>query len=612
MDDQQRDGLADANEAPSIVGAVLDEHARSSGGLLDLDSAVRHELHALSELDNRGVELVRRAADAISYMITNTDSRLGFSPWMELADGTTVPVRIELQPDSTISDWKLLLENTTQPAWRSRFAHLIVASDRIAQGRERVALAETAIEEYLRLSRDWGSGLDAFDNLRAALALARQFRMRERIQEVLDAAVSSAEQELRSDDLRPGVILRLTNLLITHRVDSARVQALLQGAEVHLEGDVHNLDDIFSQHLRIAADGSRPQLWEIRVGLWLGAAEDSDGVVRASHLKRAVELATTSGVTSLRDVATRKLQEITLDDLQLQGLQTGLILRGEQIAAEVRPITAAPSWREALHAFAMMGPITGVYEKNLSSVRDQSQQFISHIIPRTTFGGDGLPRFTATSGEELEQYHLTSHETFILRMRCGVVTEGLLRIPKHHGYSTEEELAGHFAGNPIVPYPLALAIARSFLRWWQGDYEGAAFTAAPRVESLARNLLLALDAGIYRLQRQDSPGQYPGLGSLLGSLHEKGLSTDWFRFIHCVLTNPVGWNLRNELSHGLIDDVDPIIGALILQCVAHIALLRPSAGAPQQDAAATNSSPDPTLAVDDPAAAEASDQSAAN
>ncbi|MEU7529280.1 hypothetical protein AB0A74_26380 [Saccharothrix sp. NPDC042600] len=66
-------------------------------------------------------------------------------------------------------------------------------------------------------------------------------------------------------------------------------------------------------------------------------------------------------------------------------------------------------------------------------------------------------------------------------------------------------------------------IGRAFARFWAGDTEGAAFTITPRIEALARNLLVESDAGIYRVQRNQAPGQYPGLRFLLDKL----LALEW-------------------------------------------------------------------------------------
>ena len=94
-----------------------------------------------------------------------------------------------------------------------------------------------------------------------------------------------------------------------------------------------------------------------------------------------------------------------------------------------------------------------------------------------------------------------------------------------------------------------------------------------KIEALTRNLLIQADVGIYRLQRQQSPGQYPGLRFLLDELLKRGLDASWHRFMLVLCAHVVGFNFRNELSHGFILSVDDGLAALLLQAAAYLANL---------------------------------------
>lgn len=190
-------------------------------------------------------------------------------------------------------------------------------------------------------------------------------------------------------------------------------------------------------------------------------------------------------------------------------------------------------------------------------MRQQEQDFpFSSLFPRTQMGGDNLPRFTATTDEENFEYRLVKNESLFLQLQAPVVLEGLIRIIASRPIPSLEELTRHFAANPAVPPHLAAAIGRSFLRFWAGDAEGSAFTITPQIEALARNLLIQADVGIYQLQREKSPGQYPGLRFLLGELSKRGLDASWHRFILVLCAHVAGFNFRNELSHGFVLGVD--------------------------------------------------------
>jgi hypothetical protein len=578
-DDDPRDGAAARASATAWVAAALDEVARNSQGVMDIDSAVREMSTGDSpsrtdEVNAIKNELLRDAADAISYMLQIESDSISFAPWLELADGSTRPVRLSAVPDQKITNWADLCTATEHPAWRSRFGHLVVASGRVLVGSDRAKLASRTIDDYLKVPSSWGSHLDGFDCLASALGLAKEFRQRKKQGEIIAAIAEAADQALSVEQPLPGVVLRLTALLIAQPSPPPEAKALLARAATAFAADPFNLDDALAQQIQLFADGTeeRSHLWTERVDCWLNAARDEVGPRRAAFLQRAVESANRSNIRDLRLRATEELQKSALGDLGLQSAHTGMILRGEAIARSVSPVTDAPNWQQALDRFALLGPMTGDASANRNAVEQQSQSFLSAIIPHTMFGGDNLPRFTASTPEELLEYRQSQQESFHLQFNRTLILEALLRLPHHHGMPNSEDLAAYFQQSPVIDEEQSAALARSLVRFWAGDYEAAAFTVAPRVEMIARNMLLYVNSPQYRIQREQKPGQYPGLGVLLQALTEYGLDPSWYRFLHCVLTNPIGWNLRNEMSHGFIDDVGPVIAAVLLQCACYLSV----------------------------------------
>jgi hypothetical protein len=104
-----------------------------------------------------------------------------------------------------------------------------------------------------------------------------------------------------------------------------------------------------------------------------------------------------------------------------------------------------------------------------------------------------------------------------------------------------------------------------------GDVEGAAFTAAPRVETLVRELSRS-QLPIFRTQLGLAPGQFPPLGAMLPGLREAGLDESWYRFLHGYLASPTGGNKRNELLHGFIHNPTPELATLVLLAALYLAV----------------------------------------
>lgn len=579
------DPLTEVALAPAAVARLLDDAAASADGLWDLERAVLDFCHKATEAgvadDAPGVLLLRAAADAITYRLSFDGGRCTFEPHLLLVDETR-PLRVEQQPADVTDGWLTLSGLVTHAVWRSRLCHLLTGTDRYV-GRGKVDAAAEAISAYLATPTALSQGLDRVDALHAALSLARQFGLRDARTEVYAALVASARRAVADEPQAAGIVLGLTQILVDDRDAPAETDDVLDAARTAYAGDAHRTDDVIEQQLERAADDARrSELWRQRVRAWLDAAAATNDVRRAHFLQVAVQHALSAGDPALREEATARLQQLTIEYLGLRGIRTGIILRGEEIAHAVRPVTDAANWADALDAFAMLGPPTGDVDVNRKVVDEHAKQFVlSSLFPVVLYGSDGLPRWQANNEAERREHELARQESMQLQFQRRLVAEALMRFPVHHPIPSHEELTAYFGRNRLVDQALAASLARAFLRWWAGDYEGAAFTVTPRIETLVRNLLLAVNAPLYRLQREQSPGQYPGLGFLLAQLQKRhGLPESWYRYLYTFLANPAaGWNVRNELLHGFLDDVDLITASLLLQCAASLTLLEPSATA---------------------------------
>lgn len=237
--------------------------------------------------------------------------------------------------------------------------------------------------------------------------------------------------------------MRLTDAVLDEPT-ARNVDDVLARARDVYDSDAHRADDVIAQQLRRAPSGNqnrRDQFLRERVDLWLRAAEATGDIRRAHFLQTAVEHANESGLRDLRETATQRLQELTLEDLQLQGVSTGLIMRGEDVARFVQPVVDAENWAEALNQFAVLGPPVGRARDNRETVDRHRRDFVfSSLFPVTQYGGDGLPRFSATSDEERAEYALIQRETLNLQFTRRLTAEALLRLSATHGVPANEQL----------------------------------------------------------------------------------------------------------------------------------------------------------------------------
>lgn len=496
-----------------------------------------------------------------------------FVPWMVFSDGTASIPFLKDVSDACVAWWAELAGLVTHDRAVARLEHLLVERRHGNVGQR----ARRAAEGYLGLAD--APSLDAVEAVRTALDLALRTRQVGTAGDVLDRAAALAWQALQEDRPALGVVLGFVDVLIGQGDTDHDVAAMLERARALYRGRPHQEDSVIQRQLALAKaqpEASR-QLWSDRVDVWIAAGEAVEPLVRVAYLQTAVEHARTSGDRELVERATVKLQAMRLETLGLTTFSVETARPRGELERMLRPITDADDWREALVRFARFGPATGDLERNRQLRDELSREFVlSQLFPPMQLGGDNLPRFQASSPEEQDEYRLVQHELHHMQLFSPVLLEALVRVIARHPIPSVAELTDHFCVNSVIPYHLGAGIGRAFARFWAGDTEGAAFTITPRIEALARNLLIESDAGIYRVQRNQAPGQYPGLWFLLDKLLGLGMDPSWHRFVLVLCAHTVGTNLRNELAHGFVDRIGETGTALLLQAAAYLASLTPT------------------------------------
>jgi hypothetical protein len=516
------------------------------------------------------------AAYAFGYHVDERNEagrrRVQISSHFRGPSGEQLPPAVEGVPEHLVEIWAQLAELSTEPFVLARLHHVLFER-RHGSVRDN---ARRATQAYVDCAARWMRDIDSADDLRVALRLSRAIKDDEVRTDVISTMIAAAEDALSSGERIPGVTLRLLEPLLQERgPEQAIGELLLRAWETYPDPWIR--DHVAEmQEARATDPGEQARLQEARVQLWLDAADTTEGLIRAGHLKTALERAEATGRSDLVRKAAAALQTIDRDQLGLASFSASIRQHDEQIETLLAPMTKSDSWQEGLAVFARFGPVSGQEERNREQVAENAKQFVlSQILPRELLGGDGLPRFHAVSDEERLEMELASLESQYMQSWAPLLAEALDGIRRRHGITSHADLTAFFADQPMVGEELAAAVARTLHRYWLADYEGAAFTAALRIESLVRRLVLAVGAGVYRLQRANRPGQYPGLGALLEVLRDHGLDGDWYRFLWTLCANPAGLNIRNEIGHGFVENASPGLSALLIQAVLYLGTLAP-------------------------------------
>ena len=317
---------------------------------------------------------------------------------------------------------------------------------------------------------------------------------------------------------------------------------------------------------------STPWIVEL-VEAWLEEALRVSGFHRVHDLEIALTLARDRGLPDLVEQAANLLQETRVEDLELQRIEHEVTIPADVIDNEVQRIVGdSNDLFGALDRFARSGPPTGDLGSNEELVDQLAVEApIQAMIPTSKLGGDGLPRFTPQSDEEQRDSKIAEIEVFRLRFFGTIAVLALDRMLP--GDLETDPLAAFWAEREHVSEPIASSLANGFRLFAEHEHEAAAYLVAPRIETLARKLVLQTGRGIYRAQRQSHPAQYPGLGFLIGELRAARLPESWCRYLSTFLAHPAGLNFPQRLLHGFVASVRREEAATVLHAAAFLARL---------------------------------------
>lgn len=505
----------------------------------------------------------------ISVERDHNRQRAVVEPRFRGTSGETDPPEITAVAEEVVEVWHALTSKVSAPWGLARLRHLLFER-RFGRVHEH---AIAAAESYLAAAKNWEVGLDRAKFLGIGLRVARSVNAKGQADQIVNQLLDDARQELTEDDLRPGVFMRVMESILAERNPPGGVDDLLEDAFAKY-ADPFIRDSILRLQIARTSDGEvKKALWGKLVEVWNAAANNSQGLVRATHLKKALECAETSQERELVERAAANLQGLRKEDLGLATFTASTVIDDAEIERLLAPISGAGNWQHALVGlYQFYGPATGDLAQNRARVDQYAREFVlSGLLSKELLGGDGLPRYRPQSDEDRDAMALAEQESYNVQIFAPILAMALSRVADTYGIPSEGELAEFFAQAPLTDEDLAQALARSFIRYWVGDAEGAAFTIIPRIETIVRNLVVAMDRGVYRLQRDQKPGQYPGLGYMLDILKSHGMDESWHRCVLTVCANPAGgWNIRNEIAHGFVANLGMPVAAIVLQLAIYL------------------------------------------
>ncbi len=520
----------------------------------------------------------QRLADAFRFHARDEDKDgERFGPMVTFEDGATIPAPLAEIPAETCSVWAKVAEHAAHSRVRARLHDLLFERRWPDVG----VHAASAIQAYIvdAAAIDPPS-LRTADALRRAYHLAKLTRRGDLGAQAVAQLISAASTSIEDPDPKPGVALGLIDVLVDGCCRNRAVDHLLERARGRYP-DVWNIESTIELQRRRAPDAdARKVLDRELIERWLEEADRVDPLVAVMHREKAAKLARERGLPDLVERAVLAMQTADPPELARINVELPSNVTPEQIEEYINSMIGETWWDSVMRVLAQ-GPPTGDVDRNRKTAAELARRHpLQGLFPRVRLGGDGLPRYAARSEEDQFDDQLTDLETMMLQRQGALMAEALRRAGAQNRPSVDDVVEALDAVN--TRGATAAAIGRVVRRFNDSDFEAATYTGIPLLERQCRELLLAMNAPLYRVQRERAPGTYPGLGALLPLLVERGLDESWYRFLRTFLSSPNGWNFRNEALHGFVEDVGATGAGLVLIAVLYLTLLHPRSGDARQ------------------------------
>jgi hypothetical protein len=488
--------------------AYLEERAATASDWLAMSSALHEREQASGDIQ---AGWLMTAFDYDLAWRGRERSRPAFGSKWEIG-GDVYPIPIAHVPDEVVALWRNVFDKVSGPIPRARLGHLLFERAGGVVGR-------AAADAYLEVGTSTWDRIERVTCMDWAADLARRVRAPDVIDRVVPALIDLARDSLAAAQAEPGVSLYAISLLIDIAATIPEIPGLLASARAAYPDAWLTSDTIRLQERIAKGDAARVMvLHREEVESHLRHADEVEGLARLVALQEAGAKATEFGLADLRDRAVGAMQAMTPDDLGLKPFSTTIEVPVDDIEAVIDAYVSSDTLLGALARLVAGPPPTGPIEANRDiAARRTAENPLTAIIPTTRLGRDGLPQMQATTDEEQADDQLAQVEAIRIGLNGPILAQALSRILAKFDPS-EAELTNVF-GDGVAPGSTR-GLVRALLRFHGGDVEGAAFSAAPRIEAFLRTHLRA--AGVPIFSGSAGPDPWPVPAARRAAVNDQG------------------------------------------------------------------------------------------
>jgi hypothetical protein len=485
--------------------------------------------------------------------------------------------------DEVRSVWRSAREQIGDPIVGARISDLLY----VAEGKSAHAEGRRAARELAKMAGEpEREPLNRGACVARSLEILVQLNDREGLAEILETAERVATELLEQE--HPGPPLSILRALVKLKKDlrPEGLEDLLEKAMERFPAG-HAGESV----LELAAEASghperQKELRRRQLQLRVDEANAAEGLAKVTFLQRAIDFALRFGFSREADALLKEQQDLPKEELGFESIEASVDVPTEAIRKQVDHIVGqrAKNIFEAFTRLGAFGPPGGANSDIDREVQAQEEESpLAFLFPHTSFGQEtSAPTYLASdeaskrlmSRGRQRMYHLEFYGRFLYARMLHEAIE-------HHGRPSHEELAQYFS-TELFGENRGERIARAVEFFWDEEYDESAHLIVPRLESILRDMARVSEITIVKPAQEGRFGGVVSLNVILGKLRELFEPAPWFDYLEALLCDPLAFNLRNEISHGLLPRVGGVEAALLIQAACHLALMAPKPELPDR------------------------------
>lgn len=537
----------DAHEPEHVIGRILESWAADE----TVDQAIREAL----------------AHDAIAFELSDHHGGewgdTHFGPWgsgrTKAGDVVTAPRRERLT-EAAVEHWRSRAEFLEHHVARARFSDAAWDLASVLGLTRRREDAIRAIDSYIGQCANSGSELHIERCLRRAHALARAIgdaqraaNVRTSLFELCRIAESEACERLRFlacdlylvDKLSEATDAEKT--VVVGWMEEGLQRCVEQGNPFDGERFAERLD----LHYRRGDTESRQRIARTFGGLLEGWAAKGNGMLAMHNYKKAHQVYQAAGLSAEAKAVRAKVQTATSQSHdEMARLSTSVEIPRDEMDAFVESIVGQ-EWPKALRRFvANFLHRRTEFEKQLDTWLKSSTMY--GLVSQTvlTESGDSVD---LKSPQEDRESHVILKGTEVLSFAEVFLRCVLDELWARHAVNPEK-LAAVTDRSPLFPAERRPLIKRAAQAYCLRDYATFLHLAMPQIEHAIRLLFRHAAQQATTTSRDSKRWRTLTLNQILDSdALSRLLGDDIALYMRIVLTHDLGMNMRNLVSHGLVN-----------------------------------------------------------